>query len=124
MGVNSNVEDFVPVAWLKVEVGDEVYLRGTYGGDQAVYGPHTVYHVERRELKSGGPAGSVFKHYQEDLMKKRKEPLSREDRQVLMAVGLLREAANLCDAADPQARDAISSLANDLEAGVREASDD
>jgi hypothetical protein len=43
---------------------------------------------------------------------------SQEDKALANAVELLREAADTCDAADPQARDAILSLAHDLAASV------
>jgi hypothetical protein len=43
---------------------------------------------------------------------------SEEDKALANAVELLREAADACDAADPQARDAILSLAHDLAENV------
>lgn len=46
------------------------------------------------------------------------EYFSEEDKSLANAVELLREAADACDAADPQARDAILSLAHDLAASV------
>lgn len=46
------------------------------------------------------------------------EYFSEEDKALANAVELLREAADACDAADPQARDAILSLAHDLAASV------
>jgi hypothetical protein len=46
------------------------------------------------------------------------EYFSEEDKALANAVELLREAAAACDAADPQARDAILSLAHDLAASV------
>jgi hypothetical protein len=46
------------------------------------------------------------------------EYFSEEDKALASAVELLREAAAACDAADPQASDAILSLAHDLAASV------
>lgn len=60
-------DNFIPVTWNEVEIGDTVYLLGKQLGEFRAYGPHKVLSVNKKELVN--PRGQSFLQYQEILGK-------------------------------------------------------